>query len=114
MTLQDLENAVLDHFNYSTDDGDSVVRRRIRRHLNEWQHRILTMPGLDRLRDSSVTVMSVLNTPTVSLGPAVGKILRVYETTHDTVLTIRDTEWYRRIAPDTTASTGLPTDVVLL
>lgn len=107
MTLRELADGVLEHFNYSTD-GASEARSRVIRHINEWHKRILTRPGFERCRQASTTFASVASTPTVVLPPAVTKILRVYDPTNRITLEERFFDWYRFAEPSPTSHTGTP------
>jgi len=106
MNMNDLEDAVLEHFNYDTEAADSAPRRRIRRAINSWHHRILTTPGLQGLRDGTLTFASVASTAKYTFPNAVAKVHRVYELTNDLTLTGRGMDWYRNIEPD--PNTGIP------
>ena len=108
MTLKELSDAVLEHFNYSTD-GESEARRRVIKHLNDWQRRILSRPGFERLRQSSTTVASVASTATINLPPSVGRIIRIRDTVNDVTLAERFFDWYRTAEPDPSSNTGIPT-----
>ena len=105
MNLNDLEDAVLEHFNYDAESADSAARRRIRRHINQWQRRILETPGLQGLRDSNLSFSSVIGTATYGFQDVISKIYRVYETTNDTYLDGRSLDWYRRVEPDPQSGT---------
>jgi len=105
MNLNDLEDAVLEHFNYDTEAADSAARRRIRRHINQWQRRILETPGLQGLRDSTFSLTSVVGTATYGYPDMIAKIYRVYERTNDTYLDGRSLDWYRRVEPDPQSGT---------
>lgn len=108
MTLRELSDGVLEHFNYSTD-GESEARNRIVRHLNEWHRRILSKPGMDRLRQSSITVASTASSPTLALPSSVVRILRIRDLTNDITLNEQRFDWYRFAEPDPSSSTGTPT-----
>jgi hypothetical protein len=108
MNLRELTDGVLDHFNYSTD-GSSDARQRVVRHMNEWHRRILAKPGMDRLRQSSISVTSVASTNTIAVPESVGKILRVYDAANRITLQERFFDWYRFAAPDPTAHEGTST-----
>jgi hypothetical protein len=108
MTLRELTDGVLEHFNYSTD-GPSDARQRVKRHLNEWHRRILAKPGMDRLRQSSLSVSSVASTPTIAVPESVGKILRITDASNRITLQERFFDWYRFAEADPTSHTGTPT-----
>lgn len=108
MNLRELTDGVLDHFNYSTD-GSSEARQRVQRFINEWHRRILAKPGMDRLRQSSISVTSTASSPTIVVPESVGKILRIYDTTNRITLEERFFDWYRFAEADPTNHTGTPT-----
>lgn len=105
MTLNDLEDAVLDHFNADTESADSKIRRRIRRHLNQWHRRILSTPGIQGLRDGTLSFASVASTASYTFPNAIARVRRVWETSNDLVLTGRGLDWYRRVEPDPQSGT---------
>ena len=100
MTLKELEDRVLEHFNYQPGEGETKSRLRIRRHLNTWHRRVLTMPMFSRLRETTVTFPSTAGQPEYGLRQGVARILRIYERTNDQVLTPQSIDWYRQIEPD--------------
>jgi hypothetical protein len=108
MTLKDIEDRVLEHFNYSTDALASDSRSRVRGHVNYWHRRILSRPGMEVLRYGTVTVSSVASTPTVALPNSVEKILKVRDTANRRALDERSLDFYRAVEPDPTAHTGTP------
>ena len=106
MTLKELEDGLLEHFNYDLSMAESRPRLRIRRHLNLWHRRFLTMPMLARLREATVTFDSVANQAEYTFRHGIARILRIYERTNDQVLIPQSVDWYRSIEPDPQAGTA--------
>jgi len=105
MTWKDLEDRLLEHFNYDSSLATSDARSRMRRHLNTWHRRILSNPMFSGLADATDTFASVASQANYTLREAPAKVLRIYEKTNDVVLESRSLEWYRRVEPDPQAGT---------
>ena len=101
-TFLELQNQVLEACGHATS-ASSTPRTRIKRSINNWQRRILTTPGYNRLlRDSEATFDSVASQTTYGLGLPVGRILGISSDTYETVLAQRDRAWLRREDPGLT------------
>jgi hypothetical protein len=85
---------------------DSLTQARLVSFLNQRQRRLLTMPGMKRLRDATVTMASVADQPAYALAN-IAKVTRMSETTNDRVLYEMSHQDYRLTQPDTTI-TGTP------
>lgn len=109
MTLKDLEDRWLAHFNMDTAAGSSATTRvRGRQYINDWHRNILSRDGFARLRRSTVTFASVAGEPTVALWQGDCEILDVTERTNNTRLTRQTLDWYRSIDSNPTLTTGNP------
>lgn len=93
-------------------DMDALTESRLLGFLNQRQRRLLSLPGLRHLRETTVVVPSVPSQPRYVL-PNIAKILRMYETTNDRVLYEMSQQDYRLIQPDATI-TGTPEAYVWL
>lgn len=106
MTLRELEDDTLIRTSQDPQKTTSDARTRIRSYLNDWHRRILTQPGLERLRDDVITFPTVAATPRYALPLAIAKILRIYEPTTNRIrLVERSLDWLRSM-PSTTS--GVP------
>lgn len=75
--------------------------------LNESQRTILRQPGMDALRQTTLTFASVASTQQYALPvQGVARVDRVFETTNDRFLEYRPMSWLRTVDPD--PSTGTP------
>ncbi len=86
---------------------DTATKNRLIEFLNETHREILTSPGMQRLRDDTLTFASVADQATYGL-PWVAKVNRIFETTNDRVLEPMSLAQYRDIDPDPASNTGTP------
>lgn len=106
MTLRELEDDTLVRTMQDPQKATSDARTRVRAFLNDWHRRLLTQPGLERLRDDVITFPTVAATSRYGLPLAVAKILRIYEPTTNRIrLVERSLDWLRTM-PSTTS--GVP------
>lgn len=88
----------------------TTVSTRLKAFTNQRHRQILTMPGMEQLRDSPVpmTFASVASQATYALGPNVARIKDIYDgNTNQLKLTERSLQWLRTMDPRST-STGTP------
>jgi hypothetical protein len=103
MTLRDLEDDTLVRCAFDPQKTNSDPRTRIRAYLNDWHRRIVTQPGLERLRDDVITFATVAAIPRYALPLQIAKILRIYEPTTNRIrLVERSLDWLRNM-PSTTS-----------
>lgn len=107
MTRTDLESAVYRRLDKNDSSIDSATQTRVRHFLNQRHRRILSLPGMAKLRDTTTTVASVIDQASYSV-TSVSAIHRVFETTNDRVLMPISMDEYRRRAPDASAYPGTP------
>jgi hypothetical protein len=106
MTLREIEDDTLVRLQQDPQKTTSDARTRIRAYINDWHRRILTQPGLERLRDDVITFPTVASTSRYALPLAVAKIQRIYEPTTNRIrLVERSLDWLRNM-PSTTS--GVP------
>jgi hypothetical protein len=106
MILKEIEDTTLETMNYDSSKVVSDVRARIRRSINDWHRRALTIPGLTRLRDTTITFPTVASQAKYSLPQTISKILNIYEPTTNRIrLVERSVDWLRNM-PSTTS--GVP------
>ena len=105
MNLQALERRVYRVTGY-VDSPASDIQTRVRMFLNEWHRRLLTVPGMEQLRDDTITFPSVANAARYAMPPVVARIKKISETTNDRTLEMRTLDWLRSVDPD--PATGTP------
>ena len=106
MTLATLEAELYRRLNYATSPATEVTTR-LRSFLNLTQRQILGLPGLDRLRDDTITFASVNAVAQYGLPQAVMRIQGLSERTNNRRLTARSLSWLREVDPGLT-NTGTP------
>ncbi len=97
--------------NYSTTPAAEVVLR-LRTFVNQTHRQILTKPGLGRLRDDTITFLSVANQTTYALPPAIAKIQHVQDRTNNRPIVEQSLGWLRQVDAGLT-STGGPSHVYI-
>lgn len=88
-----------------SETPDAATKNRLVGFLNEAYREVLSLPGIQRLRDDTLTFASVANQARYAL-PWVPKINRVFETTNDRLLQPMTLSDYRAIDPDPSSTTG--------
>jgi len=109
MTFIELQNDTLDKLNYNP--GLTIpdqVRSRVQRELNTAHKRLLTLPGMSRLRDRVSTFASVADQSLYPLNQNIARINRIYETTNNIRLTDRTLDWLRMDPVGSLTDTGTP------
>ena len=84
---------------------DSATEARLGSYLNQRQRRLLTLPGLKRLRDATVSFTSTPNQANCGM-PNVAKLSRLVDATNERVLYEMSQQDYRLLSPAPT--TGVP------
>lgn len=77
---------------------DSSTEARLGSYLNQRHRRLLSMPGMARLRDATITLTSVAEQADYGL-PNISKISRIFETTNERALYEMSMQDYRLIQP---------------
>jgi len=88
-----------------SESPDTATGNRLKDFLNETHRELLSHPGLQRLRDDTVTFASVASQAAYVL-PWAAKINRIFETTNDRLLVPMSLAQYRAIDPDPASTTG--------
>jgi len=104
MTRGELLTSLYRRLNKS-ETPDTATKNRLVGFLNEAYREVLSLPGIQRLRDDTLTFASVANQARYAL-PWVPKINRVFETTNDRLLQPMTLSDYRAIDPDPSSTTG--------
>ena len=87
---------------------DSKVTTRLTAFLNETHRQLLSIPGMERLRRSTVTFASVANQSHYALPPVVSRALSVVDASNRITLREQSWSWYRTEQPDSADPTGTP------
>lgn len=104
MTRGELLTSLYRRLNKS-ETPDTATKNRLVGFLNEAYREVLSLPGIQRLRDDTLSFASVANQARYAL-PWVPKINRVFETTNDRLLQPMTLSDYRAIDPDPSSTTG--------
>lgn len=89
---------------------ESETTTRIKAFINQRHRSLLTMPGVDQMRDSTSTFASVAATARVALPQALTRIKAMFQTTNNWRLGEKSLDWLRTIDPQQTS--GTPTTYV--
>lgn len=89
---------------------ESDTQARIKAFVNQRHRTLLTMPGMDQLRDSSSTIVSVAGTARVALPQAATRIRAIYESTTNRRLIEQSMDWLRTMNPQ--QDSGTPTHYI--
>lgn len=103
MTLTSLLAELYRRLNYASTP-DAAVTTRLTSFLNIMQRQILTTPGLESLRDDTVTFASVAAQALYGLPPSVAHIQGISERTNNIRLGRESLGWLRQTDPGLTAS----------
>lgn len=106
VTLNEIQLAIYRRCNYDDLPSPDVVRR-ILQWINVWHQRILAKPGLDTLRDTTLTFSSVIGQSLYALPQGLTRIETVFEQTSPRVLRNGSVNWIREYDPQLLA-TGVP------
>ncbi len=104
MTRGELLTSLYRRLNKS-ETPDTATKNRLVGFLNEAYREVLSLPGIQRLREDTLTFASVANQARYAL-PWVPKIQRLFETTNDRLLQPMTLADYRAIDPDPSSTTG--------
>jgi hypothetical protein len=107
MTFADLQKNVYRKTAYADSPSSDVVTR-IKSFLNETNRRILGLPGLEYLRQTSTTFASVAATAEYSLPRDVQRIINMRDASNDLTLVGKPWNWYTANVPDPTDLSGIP------
>lgn len=104
MNYVQLQNDVLERLNHDPTSANAP-RPRIKRFLNEWYRRLLSTPGMSRVRSAATTITTAASTADYTL--SVSAIREVYDATNQWRLDERTLGWLRERDPGSAAS-GTP------
>jgi hypothetical protein len=107
VTFNEIQLDVNRRLNFN-DSPAAAVTTRLNTFINQRHRQILSMPGIDRLRDDNTTFASVASQATYAMGPSISRIKTIYDgTTNQMKLVERTLQWLRTADPRL-ASTGTP------
>jgi hypothetical protein len=87
---------------------DAKVTTRFLGFLNETHHQLLSLPGMEQLRRSTLTFASVASQSQYAMPPIVGRVLSVVDAANRVPLGSQSWSWYRNTDPDPSSITGTP------
>lgn len=98
MTYATILQELYRRLNYGSSPASEVTTR-LAAFLNLTHRQILSVPGLDRLRDDTIPFASVSARAQYGLPPAVQRVQRLTDRTNDRRLQLRSLDWIRAIDP---------------
>lgn len=111
MTLSELEADLYRRLGYDTSPAATVTTR-LRAFINETHRDILALPGMERLRDATLTISSTADQEHLALGTTVARVKSIVDTANDWPLFSRGLRDIRHINPNQT--TGDPVAYAVL
>jgi hypothetical protein len=109
MTFLEICQDVYRRTNKPTSPEAETVTR-VKASINQRHRSLLTMPGVDELRESTSTFASVSGTARVALPQALTRINALFQTTNNRRLGEKSLDWLRTVDPQQTS--GTPTTYV--
>lgn len=109
MTFAEICSDVYSRTNKPTSPETQTVTR-VKASINQRHRSLLSMPGVDQLRDSTSTFASVASTARVALPQALTRIKALFQTTTNARLGEKSLDWLRTMDPP--QSSGTPTTYV--
>ena len=106
MTFSDIQQSVFRRLGFA-DSPATDVSTRIKAYINEQHRRLLSLPGMDYLRQDTITFASVASTPEYALPPSIARIVGIRDRTNQLVIRPQSWQWYAELGTDPTAQTGL-------
>lgn len=106
MTRSDLLAELYRRLGYASSPASEITTR-LASFLNLTHRQLLSTPGLDRLRDHTITFASVASTPQYGLPPAVSRVQAITDRSQDRKLQLRSLDWIRSVDPGLD-NTGTP------
>lgn len=102
MNLSQLSTAVYRRVKLADSPSQADVTR-IQQYLNLWYREILASPGMERLRDTTLTFPTVATQKKYGLPQALVKIRDLYDLTNQRRILPRTMDWLRNVDPGLTA-----------
>jgi len=103
MTFLEIQQDVFRRTNKPTSPEAETVTR-VKASINQRHRSLLTMPGVDQLRDSfGSTFASVASTARVALPQAMTRIKAMYQTTNNRRIWEKNVDWLRTVDPQQTS-----------
>ncbi len=105
MTFSDISKAVYRRVKLA-DTPSSTDSTRIQQFINLWYREILAMPGMDQLRDTTITFATVATQKKYGLPQALVKIRDVYDLSNQRRVLPRTLDYLRNVDPGLTATSS--------
>lgn len=115
MTFKELQDDALERLDFDptvTTATQGTPRYRIKAFINEWNRRILSRPGMTRLRDAETTLAVLAGTNTYTLVPSISRLRGMTDQTTGIPFQERSLDWLRQVDP-MESSTGTPSAYIL-
>lgn len=108
MTLLEIQTELARETNKNASTLDPTTKARFLAAINRHYRRLASLPGLQHLRDTTTTLVTVAGTAEYQVG-SVAKVKRVFDPTNRRLLQPMSMEQYRLISPDALNEQGTPT-----
>lgn len=105
MTFSDIAKAVYRRVKLQ-DTPSSSDSTRIKQFINLWYRESLAMPGMDQLRDTTLTFATVNTQKKYGLPQALVKVRDIYDLTNQRRILPRTMDWVRNVDPGLTATSS--------
>lgn len=105
MTFTEISKAVYRRVKLA-DTPSAADIARVQQFINLWYREILSEPGMDRLRDTTLTFTTVANQAQYGLPSALVKIRDLYDVSNQRKIEPITLDWLRRADPGLTASSA--------
>ncbi len=105
MTLQEISKAVYRRVKLS-DTPSTADSTRIQQFINLWYREILARPGMDQLRDTTVTFATVASQQKYGLPQALVKVRDIYDLTNQRRVFPKTMDYLRNVDPGLSATSS--------
>lgn len=113
MTRLEIEQQAYRMLDKNATSPDAETQARMRGWLSNRLRRVMSMPGMDRLRLETLTLASVASQDRYGLPASVAKVNRIVDRSNFWSLVERDMNWLRRVEPNPSITSGTPEAYVL-
>jgi len=108
MTLLEIETELARETNKNASTLDATTKARFLAAINRHYRRLASLPGLQHLRDTTTTLLTVAGQAEYQVG-SVAKVKRIFDPTNRRLLRPMSMAQYRLISPDALNEQGTPT-----
>lgn len=106
MTFANILSEIYRRTNFAASPASDVVTR-IKSFVNLTHRQLLGLPGLEKLRDDTITFASVSAQASYGLPPSIGRVKTIHDRTNDRRLVGKSLDWLRTVDPGLDSS-GTP------